>query len=418
MRILSFWFVAVTGAGTAALAQGVLPTPRERALTQEVRVEARTIGVDRALIAAEGADGRLLIAPQLMGGQSIRAVDATGKLLPWAVGVGRGPDADILYPQRVGFIAGTNTAWIDDPGFSQVALVDAAGNVAKSIESSTWIHPHWKDRRAFPVFSRMETVAVYPDTTMLIVPERPRSLIDTPAYDRSQPRLLRVSWSGTIQRSVALLPKERGRIVLEGKDCDRAILLPFAPRPTWAVSPDGKRIVIATPGVSSSDSGTVRVVALDDRGDTVFTRRIAQPAIRVPKEAVDNLLNRTRACGSITVDQIRDSITRQTPAFRSYVTGVLVGRDYSTWIVMRALADTSHETHAVVLDATGNAVASVRLPGNQSFVATNLTHVWATENGPRRSIAALVRYKVDATAAPPARSARAVASSTRPRPPE
>ena len=416
MRICSITAVLVIG-GKGLSAQAVTPTPAERALVQEARIESRDLGIDRAVLAAQSRDGRLLVAPQLAGGGSIRAIDSTGKVLPWAVRVG-GKDADILFPLHLGVIAGTSTAWIDDPGFRQVALVDAAGNVVKSVESSTWIHPHWADRRAFPVFSRMEAVAVYPDTTMLIVPQRPRSLLDTPGYDRSQSRLLRISWGGTIQRSVAVLPPEPGRLTLAAKGCDHVIMLPYAPRPTWAVSADGKRVVIAIPGVSPSDSGTVRVVALNDRGDTVFSKRIAQPAVRVPKEQIENLLNRTRACGSIAAEQVRDSITHRTPPFRSFVTGVLVGRDYSAWITMRAVADTSHEASAVALDAAGNAVATVRLPGDESFVAADLGHVWAAENGPRRSVSALVRYKVGATAALPSRTGRASASSTPPRRPE
>lgn len=416
MRILSFAVVVFSGANSL-FAQGVMPTPAERALVQDLRIESRELGIDRSLLAAQSPDGRLLVAPQLAGGGSIRAIDSTGRVLPWAVRVG-GRDGDILFPLHMGVIAGTSTAWIDDPGFQQVALLDASGKVMKSIESSTWIHPHWADRRAFPVFSRMEAVAVYPDTTMLILPQRPRSLLDTPGYDRSRSRLLRISWGGTILRSVATLPPELGRVVLKTKDCDHIIMLPYAPRPTWAVSADGKRIVIAMPGISPSDSATVRVVALNERGDTVFSKRIAQPAVRVPTEQVDNLLNRTRACGSIPAEQVRDSISRKTPAFRSFVTGVLVGRDYSTWILMRAIADTSHETSAVALDAAGNSVATVRLSGDESVVAADLKHVWATENGPRRSVTALVRYRVDATGAPPARSGRASASSTQPRRPE
>lgn len=416
MRILSFAAFALAGA-TGLFAQTVMPAPAERALVQDLRIESRELGIDRSVLAAQSRDGRLLVAPHLAGGGSIRAIDSAGKILPWSVRLG-GKDADILFPLHLGVIAGTSTAWIDDPGFRQVALLDAAGHVVKSIESSTWIHPHWSDRRAFPVFSRMEAVAVYPDTTMLIVPQRPRSLLDTPGYDRSIPRLLRISWGGTIQRSVAMLPPEQAHIILAAKNCDQNLFLPYVPRPTWAVSADGKRIVVVSPGVSPADSGTVRVVALDERGDTVFAKRIAQPAVRVPQTGVDSLLNRMHPCGPITAEQVRDSVRRRMTAFRSFVTGVLVGRDYSTWITMRAVADTSHETSAVALDADGSAVASVRLPGDESFFAADLQHVWATENGPRRSINALVRYKVSATAAPPAHTGRASASSTQPRRPE
>jgi hypothetical protein len=401
MRILSLALVAA--AWGPIRAQLPVQSPPDRSIVQDLRVEARTIGLTRAPLVAQASDGRLIVAPRAGGPGEIRMIDSAGHPLPWSVKTGD-RDADVLFPSRVGWIPGTTMTWILDPGFRQVALVDAAGKVVKSLESSPWVHPHWAQRRTYPVFGGMEAVAVYPDTTMLVIPVRPKSLLDTPGYDRSQPRLLRVTWSGAIERSVAVLPKELDRIVFNRRDCQHVIMLPWVPRPTWATSSDGKRIVIATAGVSTADSGTVRVVALDERGDTVFARRVAQPAVRLTQTTYQSLLDHTRDCGSISAAQIRDSITRRMPAFRSFVTNVVVGRDYSTWITMRAVDDTSHASSAILLDAGGNAVARVELPANQELVAGDRQRVWTLELGERRAVNALLRYKLEPTAAPPSRS--------------
>jgi hypothetical protein len=253
---------------------------------------------------------------------------------------------------------------------------------------------------------------------MLIVPGRERSLLKTPAYDRSGQHLLRATWNGAIQRTVAMLPESQTAVEFRNRGCNHVAGIPFGSHADWAVSADGSRIVLVTAGVTPGDSGTLRVTALGERADTIFSRVIPQPAVRVPQEAIDNLLSNQRACGSLPTEAVRDSILRRVSAFRSYLRGVLVGRDGSTWVTLRAVSDTSQERTAIGLDERGEIIGAVTLPANQNFVAADRGHIWMVEGGRSRAPAALVRYRLDATPAQPPRTVRVASPSSTARPPE
>lgn len=383
---------------------------------QDLRISAQQLGAQRDMLVALSPSGRLVVAPR-SGGMPIIAFDSLGNQLPLKILVGGGNAAEILYPARVGWIAGTETMWVADQGYRQIVLVDSSGKVFKTIENPSWIHPSWAERRKFPVFASMQAFGVYKDETMLLLPGRERALLDTPGYDRSGQHLLRATWNGGIQRSVTMLPDDRERIVFRGKGCDRAVTLPFGARGMWTVSPDGSRIVLATSGSSPADSGIVRVTAIGERGDTIFSRAIAQPAVRVPQATIDNVLASQRACGSFTAEAIRDSISRRVTPFKSFVTELLTGRDQTTWVTLRGAADTSTERTAIGIDEHGEILGAVSLPLNEMVVAADRAHLWTTQMPRARMPAAIVRYRLDAIAAPLPRSGRAGTQPSTSRPP-
>jgi hypothetical protein len=384
---------------------------------QDLRISAQQLGAQREVLVTVLPTGRLVVAPRF-GGMPIMAFDSLGNQLPWKILVGGRNDAEILFPARLGWIAGTQTMWVADQGYRQIALIDSSGKVFKTIENPSWIHPSWAERRKFPVFASMQAFGVYKDETVLLLPGRERALLDTPGYDRSSQHLLRATWSGGIQRSVAMLPDDQERVILRGKGCEHAVTLPFGARGMWTVSPDGSRIVIASSGTSAADSGTVHVTSIGERGDTIFSRTIAQPAVRVPQTTVDNLLANQRACGSFSAEAVRDSISRRVTPFKSFVTEVLAGRDQTTWVTLRGAADTSTERTAIGLDERGEIIGAVSLPLNELLVAADRRHLWTTQMLRTRMPTPIVRYRLDATAAPPPRSGRAEAPPSTSRRPE
>jgi hypothetical protein len=160
-----------------------------------------------------------------------------------------------------------------------------------------------------------------------------------------------------------------------------------------------------------------RVTSLNERGDTVFSRRYPQPAQRIAREAIDNFLGSIQSCGANSAAQIRELAEKQIPVFRSFLTGVVPGRDGSTAVLLRTANDTSRTREALVIDPRGAVVGTVRFTFDQSVAAVSRDHIWMVEIGKDRARAAIVRYRLDATAAPPARSAAASASSRPSRPP-
>jgi hypothetical protein len=419
MRILPVLLVAaITAATPPASVAGAQPGPRRLSLAPDLRLDAHKLGITRGGMFGVGPAAQV-ISGQGYGVNEIKGFDSAGAPLPWKIVTGRGEDVDISYPTRVGWVSSSGAMWFNDVGYRQVALVDRAGKVTRSIEFPSWVHPSWSERRKYPVFGYVDTYAVYADESMLVLPSRPRSLIDTPGFDRTATHLLRASWSGSIQRTVATFPANEGRITLAGKGCNHTVSIPFAARTEWSASTDGMRISIVQPGVTGPDSGTFRLIALNDRGDTTFARRYPQPAVRMTPESVTEFLSHIGGCGSIPVDDIRAQALRQVPEFRSYVTGVATGRDHSAWVMMRAVSDTAVQRSALIIDARGELVGEVPLPINQTVIGVDRDHLWALELGKGRALEAIVRYKVvgKATAAPPVRSAP-VSSSSRPsRPP-
>ena len=400
-------FVALAPAARAQ------PSVQRLGLTEELRIPVKLPGGTRDILVAVGPDGRVVAAPRYARGEVI-GFDSAGRALPWKIPTGRGDDAEVMWPSRIGWIAGVSTMWIADAGYEQVALVDAVGTVVKSVERPSWVHPTWAERRKYPVFGSMEAFAVYADESMLIMPSRDRSLLSTPSFDRSRPHLMRASFGGSIQRSIAALPQTRNSLALRAKGCAYTITIPFAARTYWAVSNDGSRVIIVTPG---TDSGTVRVVSIAESGDTVFSRLVPQPVTRIAPATIQNFLAGVRSCGTFSAEEIRDSLAGRMPAFAWYVTGVMPGRDRTTWIVMRAASDMSSERTAIVLDDRGETIGAVTLPANETLVGGDRWHAWTIVPGGVRAPSAIVRYRLAPTRAQPPRSARAGGRTSTPRPP-
>ena len=397
--------VAVTMLGSllAVRAADAQPTNARRlVLVEDFRIDAKELGGQRDPLVVVGPKGQIA-STMRFGFMGISVFDSSGKAFPWKIATGRNDNSDIGYPMAIGWLGATDTMWVADVAYDQLAFVDARGKVVKSIEYPSWIHPSWSERRKYPVFGHMEPVAVYRDETMLVIPSRPRSFIDTPGFDRSMTHILRTTWSGSIQRTIAAFPEDRRAVRLHAKGCEYTVPVPFAARSFWNASVDGMRIALLDPGTSTADSGTVRLTTVNDRGDTVYSRTYPQPAVRVLQASIDNLLNSLKACGSIPVGALRDSVSKRVPQFKSFVTGMITGRDYSTWVMFRALSDTSAERTGMILDPRGEVFGVVSLPPNHTILAGDGSHLWTLEIGRMRNVAALVRFRVEQPALMPKR---------------
>ena len=394
-------------------AQGTVP---RLYLAPDLEITARQIKAEGSGMPANisvSPDGRIVVIPKAFYG-GVHAFDANGRSLGWKVAV-EGPKAEIGWVGSWGW-TGT-TFWVGDPRYGQVVVVDTKGKIVRSIEYPTWVHPHWAERRKYPLFASMEVRALYPDTSMLVVPLRPRSVLDTPGYDRTLGLFVHVSPGGAIEHTVATFNTDRGRLTLQGEGgAEHTMPVPFWTRDYRAISADGYRVALVSAGVTAADSGTVRVVMLNEKGDTIFRRRYPQPAVRVRQAAVDSILARVSGFGRTSAQQVRSQLAARVPAFHSYITDAFVGSDYTTWVVQRPVSDTAKARDAVVLDTHGDAVARVALPVGITPLAVDRQHLWGID----RAAYGIVRLKlqatpplVTATPAPPSRSGTAAAAKAR-----
>lgn len=391
------------------------PAPPRMFLAPDLVIPARTIKADGSGAVASlsvAPDGRMVIIPtSLFGG--VHAFGPDGKSLGWKIPVA-GPESEIGWVGAVGWMG--ETLWIGDTRFGQVVLIGRTGAIAKSIEHPSWVRPQWAERRKYPLFASMQPLALYPDSSMLVVPYRSRSVFDTPGYDRTREHLLRISSTGTILRTVAMYDADDGRTVFfrSNERSGHTMAVPFYARSWRVISADGRRIALVAPATTDRDSGTFRITMLDENGDTVYQRRYPQPVVRVNKAAVDSLLARTKGIFEMPAEQVRAKLAAKIPQFRSFLTDVFVGIDHFTWVVQRPPADTARARDALILDDRGTPVATVGMPDGFTPMVVDRAHLWGVE----RATAALVRFKLQATPppvvaptpVPPVRTAKAAAA--------
>ncbi len=363
---LATCFALVLTPLAAMRAQGTAKpkAPPQLAVVEELRVTLPDTRAQRGASLLVGADGRMIAVP-LWGGDMV-AFDSTGKQLPYKQTIGGPTDPEIRYAERFGWVG--KMMWVWDPPSQQIALVDPQLKVTKSLEIPAWIRPTWADRRKYPVFSRMNPLALYPDGSWLVGPTNPKSLVDTPDYDKSKTYLVRIAESGSIQRTIAKVPwlpnAPRGGPPEKGKQ--------VSPRnfAFWSASADGSRILFGIPSTAAGDTNHV-LTLINEKGDTIYSRPMF---------------------------------------FADPVAAARVGRDGSTWLQLRSR--TGDRTWLVV-DPSGQQRGTVTFENNTFVHDADGPRIWTTERVGMAQL--LVRYRV--TTAPPPRTAAPSKSSGRPRPP-
>ena len=332
-------------------------------IVEELRIPLPEVRAQRGSSLLVGADGRMIAVPQ-WGGDMV-AFDSTGKQLPYKQTIGGPTDPEIQYAEWFGWVG--KTMWVWDPRSSQIALVDPQLKVTKSLEIPTWIRPTWADRRKYPVFGRMGAMALYPDGTWLVVPSNPKSLVDTPEYDKTMSYMVRINENGTIQRTIVRVPwlpnAPRGGRPDSSKKAARRFAF-------WLSSPDGSHIFIGIPSTTPGDSNHV-VSMIGEKGDTIYSRPMH---------------------------------------FADPVASARIGRDGSAWLQLRGR--TGDRTW-LGLDPSGRERGTVTFENNTFIHDADASRLWTTEKLGNTQL--LVRYKI--TNAPPPRTPAPSKGSGRPRPP-
>jgi hypothetical protein len=389
--ILLLLFALAAGAAAQKPVPKLYPAPDLLIPARQINL-AGNGGVNATGSMYVGPDGRMLYSMNYYG--DLRFFDSLGKTMPFKVPLAE-RDGDIGWMENAGWTG--STFWINDTRFQQVALLDANGKLVRTIPNPSWVHPHWADRRRYPLFASMMVLAVYADGSMLVRPGRPRTLLDTPGFDKTATHLMRVDKDGAIERHIATFTDDDGGLWLRsGARAEHIMQPPVVSRSFWRVSADGKRIVFVKPGATEAESGHFRVTALDERGDTLFNRTYDMPAVRVDKKSVDSALAAVQAFGDQTADEIRTKLRAKIPAFRSFVTGLLAGRDGSTWVLLRPVSDADKTRTALILDERGEPIANVVLPEVVQPVVVDRTRLWGTD----RTKPGIVRMKLQSTPPP------------------
>jgi hypothetical protein len=274
--------------------------------------------------------------------------------------------------------------WVSDAAWTQIALLDQYGNVTKSLELPSWVRPTFSNRKSFPVFESMRVYALYDDGDMLVVPRGASPLGGGSSYDEHAYYVLRVNDDGVIQRTVAKLPWNFIEGAGPGGDKFRY------PNPLnqdiFRISPDGMRTVLVSVDTTAPKTDTIVVRAVNDRGQPVYTQKIAYPAQRLTEAQIDSIGR--QQWGSST--DYRERRAKLLPRRAQAYVSVAMDIDKSIWISLRG---TATSRSVIGIDPAGKIIGKLELPAARVVKAANMGQLWIGDvrNDQRGD---LVRYRV------------------------
>jgi hypothetical protein len=386
---------AIAAGGSGLFAQPPRLAPLK--IEPDLRLEAMTLGIQqRNTVIAVAPNGDIFVAPQ---SADMVAFDSTGTKRALKVPMGYNRDLEIRFASRIGWLTGSRwgaaTMWVADPSYRQVALLDKDGNVTKSLEHPSWVRPSWANRRQFPVFSRVDPLALYADGSWLVIPFNERSLLATPGYDKSFSYFMRIEEGGKMLRTLARVPRNENMVEID-RDRRRASLgIPLFPRTYWDARNDGSRIAIVTPNMRGRDSATFRVTTIGETGDTVFSKLYPFSPVPITAATLDSIRQHSRITNNGNNTRLPEDLAKlvadKMPAQYPPTLGVHVGRDKTVWVELRPTAPDTKLW--LVLDPTGAPIGTATFPKGFQLLESDRTHAWGFERS-GQIINALVRFRV------------------------
>lgn len=343
---------------------GAQSTPVLR-LVREVRIDAGGHDLSPIGWLLVSNDGTIIISqPQ---DHNIRFFARSGAALGSFGRKGQGPGefVDMTLSGWVG-----DTLWIGDFSTQRITLIAAGGTL---IRSSMWPQGAraTDPSRPVPKFIATPIHSFYRDGSVGVfaIP----SSDPIPAWMKQPPGtyqvFLRISKEGVFQR-----------VIVWGYEWDNwcrvgAFHRPFCFLALWTVSRRGG--VFATAKVERSDQATdfVRVIAVSENGDTVFSRLVPVRRERVPeavrdsvKRAFENALARaTRApVNPVEIPEV----------YAPFVQGLVANDEKTVWFEKGIAVG---EREWLIVDQSGQPIASVRVPRRLDLKVVSMDRVWGIE---------------------------------------
>ena len=369
--------------------------PPQLKATADLRIDSALMTPVRQAIILAGPSGAMVVSPQEAQGV-IRWFDASGRALPFKVPVAYGRDSDVRWVTRLGWSGSALVAI--DPGFRQMAVLDRAGKVTKSLEYPSMIRPGWADRHKYPLFSRYDLVAAYSNGDLLARAVEPKELMSTKDYDSTYSYFMRTNENGAIQRVVGRVPRNEGTLERRSGNSRWVYRVPFFPRTMWEIAPDASRIGIVSQALKGADSASYRLTVIGEKGDTVFSKKYPAALVPIPKKTADSAV--ARVSGGFRehpIEELRGLVAKEMPPVYPPIEGIILGADQTIWLQVHS---TGGDHQWLALDGAGNPIGLVSVPKNFVARAGDRTHLWGFE-AEGEQLRSLVRYSI--TAATPAK---------------
>ena len=201
------------------------------------------------------------------------------------------------------------------------------------------------------------------------------------------------------ERTLLRVPADRADVTVG----ELTLRAPFAGSAKASVAPDGGRIATVTWRATTPLAGTIALIVINSKGDTIVARRYPFNGTTIDLRTADNLVAQsvhdhdylladgTHRISARDADEFRRKLRAAVPLSRSPVAAVHFGVDNSIWM---SLPRTPGGAPWLVLDEKGEPFASVTLPTSAGRLSQmSKSSVWVIEQ-PKDGPPSIVRYKL------------------------
>ena len=360
IRLTTVALLAVIAPMAAVSLQAQAPTGPAAAKAL-LRIDAEAENLSAISTLAVSPSG--ILAVYLRQDGVIRLYSPAGKPVASAGHAGEGP-GEFRQLDAIGWLG--DTLWASDGRLRRLTRYSADGKFLRAIQLPDRIEqtlPGGTSTR----YTGARLQAAYPDGSLLLQvmlfsppkSEAPKDVMGDPRF------AVRTSLEGAVRFVIATDPPNR--CMVAGSEVIISMPGSSCPMTLRATPPNASRRVAVLQETSPNGTGSIRVVAVNDRGEPLFEHKRSVPLRRVPSEAHDRQLEGVPS-------EMREQIEARTrffpPAFE-----VQVAPSGAAWIGLDAASGKLREWFR--LDASGKPLPSVWLPASAKGLAFDRRGAWA-----------------------------------------
>jgi hypothetical protein len=374
-------------------------TPPRKQIVEDLRLDSNTEDFPGIFRLRVGPHGQ--IAVFVSQDQSLRLYDSTGAKIASFGRRGAGP-GESRAVNTLWFKA--DTVWHYDPGLKRLTFVTPGGKLLRHEVLS----PDLNRGAALDSAGANAIGAMYRFAPVMITPDEKIVGYADVVVGRDESGRVKTEQSFLLTNLQASTRKVIGTYVRSPVPTQVTVRIdekatatagaPFLTFPAMVYSADGTRFGSLTHRFTDR-GGTYTVVVVKTNGDTLFSRTYPFVGEPIPKavrdSAIDAIPRRKLPNGSLMYDpkvgaRLRDLVEPLTPRVYRPIEGMTIGKDNTTWLVMRPSGATKD---LIALNAKGDPIMSVRVPATADLWEASLSRLWLVEKD-ADDLPSVVRYRI------------------------
>ena len=327
-------------------------------------------------------DGRAYVAQPEDG--VIRVFDGEGTLVDYIGGRGQEPGRfDRI--STIGLLA--NTLYAIDLGQRRISYFSLEGEHLRSIQVAP--------PRVSPPFRPSMPFAVFPDGSMALGTSFPPSIS---AEDLTRVPQLRMDAAGQVLDTVTWIAYERTARRANYQERPLTVGSPLSDDAFAMFSSDGSRVATfdrtVAPGAGTASFG---VVVADEAGATIYSRRYEYTPVQIANAVIDSTVasRANQLSGAFEEPSEARAFVRGTmflPVYYTPVSTAAFSADGTLWVRREELP--GRDQTWMILDETGEPVATATLPDGLEVMVISSDTVWGVELD-QYGVPYVVRYRID-----------------------